>query len=238
MSKYILRLDDASDYMDVEKWQQMENLLDKYNIKPLVGIIPENQDPTLVGVYERDPLFWKKVNRWKENGWELALHGCNHKYITEEGGVNPVNKRSEFAGVPLEEQCRKIRTGIKAFQEHEIEPRIFFAPSHTFDENTLKALKNESNIRIISDTIANDVYYQDGFYFIPQQSGRVRKLPFKVCTFCYHPNMMKEDDYKGLEIFLKENQPNFVSVQDIKTDKRPMSALDKVLRTIYFAKRR
>lgn len=29
MSKYIIRLDDASDYMDVEKWQQMEDLLDK-----------------------------------------------------------------------------------------------------------------------------------------------------------------------------------------------------------------
>ena len=30
-----MRLDDASEYMDVEKWQRMENLLDKYGIKPM-----------------------------------------------------------------------------------------------------------------------------------------------------------------------------------------------------------
>lgn len=238
MRQYILRLDDASDYMNIEKWKRMENLLDEYNIKPLVGIIPENQDPTLVGVYEQDPLFWDKANRWKRKGWELALHGCNHKYITEEGGMNPVNKRSEFAGVPLDEQCKKIQTGIGMFRKHGLEPRIFFAPSHTFDRNTLEALKKESNIRIISDTIANNVYYQDEFYFIPQQSGRVRKLPFKVCTFCYHPNMMTDADFDGLETFLKETQLNFASVQDIKVDKRSMSAFDKILRTIYFAKRR
>lgn len=238
MSRYILRLDDASDYMNIEKWKRMENLLDKYNIKPLAGIIPENQDPSLVGVYERDPLFWNKVNHWKEKGWELALHGCNHKYVTEEGGMNPVNKRSEFAGVPLEEQCIKIRIGMKIFREHEIEPRIFFAPSHTFDQNTLEALKKESNIRIISDTIANDVYYQEGFYFIPQQSGKVRKLPFKVGTFCYHPNMMKNRDFEYLEAFLKKKYSNFVSAQDMEMKKRPMSAVDKMLRAIYFAKRR
>lgn len=30
MSQYILRLDDASDYMDVKKWQRMEELLDQF----------------------------------------------------------------------------------------------------------------------------------------------------------------------------------------------------------------
>lgn len=237
MSKYIVRLDDASDYMDVEKWQRMENLLNKYNIKPLVGIIPENQDPALVGVYERDPLFWDKVNRWKEKGWELALHGCNHKYITEDGGINPVNKRSEFAGVPLEEQCSKIRTGMKIFREHGIEPRIFFAPSHTFDQNTLEALKKESNIRIISDTVANDVYYQDGFYFIPQQSGKVRKLPFKVCTFCYHPNMMKDRDFELLGEFIAQHQREFEWVLDNALRRRKIGVLDLMLKKMYFARR-
>lgn len=57
MNHYILRLDDASEYMDVDKWQRMETLLDKYNIKPLVGIIPDNQDPSLAGVYTQDPTF-------------------------------------------------------------------------------------------------------------------------------------------------------------------------------------
>ena len=179
MSQYILRLDDASDYMDVEKWQRMEDILDRYGIKPLVGVIPDNRDSSLTETYK-----------------QLALHGCYHKYTTEEGGINPVNKRSEFAGVPLDKQKEMIRHGVDILKSHNIEPKVFFAPSHTFDENTLIALKEESNIRIISDTIANDVYLENGFYFIPQQSGRVRKLPFNVCTFCYHPNIMKNDDFE------------------------------------------
>ena len=238
MSQYILRLDDASDYMDVEKWQRMEDILDRYGIKPLVGVIPDNRDSSLTETYKQDPEFWDKTARWKEKGCELALHGCYHKYTTEEGGINPVNKRSEFAGVPLDKQKEMIRHGVDILKSHNIEPKVFFAPSHTFDENTLIALKEESNIRIISDTIANDVYLENGFYFIPQQSGRVRKLPFNVCTFCYHPNIMKNDDFEELEIFLKGRYSNFVSVQDTKLKERKISKLDRVLHAIYFAKRR
>lgn len=76
-----------------------------------------------------------------------------------------------------------IQHGVDVLKGHDIKPKVFFAPSHIFDENTLVALKEESDIRIISDTIANDVYFENDFYFIPKQSGRVRKLPFKVCTF-------------------------------------------------------
>lgn len=209
MSQYILRLDDASDYMDVKKWQRMEELLDQYGIKPLVGVIPDNRDSSLTDTYEQDPEFWDKTACWKEKGWELALHGCYHKYTTKEGGINPVNQRSEFAGVPLDKQKEMIRHGVDVLKGHDIEPKVFFAPSHTFDENTLVALKEESDIRIISDTIANDVYFENNFYFIPQQSGRVRKLPFKVVTFCYHPNMMKDDDFDVLERFLKKNAESF-----------------------------
>ena len=238
MSQYILRLDDASDYMDTKKWQRMEKLLERYGVKPLVGIIPDNQDPSLVESYQQDPAFWTKVERWKDKGWELALHGCYHKYITEEGGMNPVNKRSEFAGVPLEQQCQMIRHGVETLKQHGIFPHVFFAPSHTFDENTLAALKAESEIRIISDTVANDVYYQDGFYFIPQQSGHVRKLPFRVVTFCYHPNVMEDADFAALEAFLKGNGQCFASVLDLAMKKRAKSTLDWMLRKIYFAKRR
>ena len=63
MSQYILRLDDASDYMDIKKWQRMEELLDRYGIKPLVGVIPDNRDSSLIDTYEQDPEFWDKTAR-------------------------------------------------------------------------------------------------------------------------------------------------------------------------------
>lgn len=237
MSKYLLRLDDASDYMDVEKWQRMENLLDKYGIKPLVGIIPDNKDASLIYNYKQDLTFWNKVLSWKNKGWELALHGCYHKYTTKEGGINPVNKRSEFAGVSLDEQRKMIRHGIDILKQYGILTNVFFAPSHTFDKNTLIALKEESNIRIISDTIANDVYFENDFYFIPEQSGRVRNLPFKLCTFCYHPNTMSDKDFENLEIFLKKYYFKFVAVKEIELKKRLKSLFDKLLHFMYFVKR-
>ena len=75
MSQYILRLDDASDYMDVKKWQRMEELLDQYGIKPLVGVIPDNQDSSLTDTYEQDPEFWDKTARWKEKAgsWHFMV---------------------------------------------------------------------------------------------------------------------------------------------------------------------
>jgi len=238
MSKYILRLDDASEYMDVAKWQRMEDLLDKYNIKPLVGIIPDNRDPMLLNVYKHDKCFWERVNRWKQKGWGLALHGCTHEYITEDGGINPVNNRSEFAGVPLELQKEKIRCGVRILQEHGIEPCCFFAPSHTFDQNTVYALQECSSIRVISDTIAYDVYRKGEFTFVPQQSGRVRALPFKTVTFCYHPNMMNDSDFIELDSFIGNNLMRFTDIRAVIETRRSFSIIDRMLRIIYFARRR
>lgn len=235
MSKYILRLDDAAERMDIAKWNRVEILLDKYNIKPLVGVIPNCQDP-MMKEYPIDSSFWNKVNEWKNKGWIIALHGYNHVYSTNKGGINPVNNRSEFAGVPLEQQKEKVREGVKIFHKNGHNPKVFFAPSHTFDENTIKALKEESNIRIISDTVANKSYQQYGMTFVPQQSGKVRKLPFHLVTFCYHPNTMKEQDFFLLESFLIQNNKKFVNFP-IEQSSRKMSVYDRLLRKMYFARR-
>lgn len=237
MSKYIIRLDDACEKMDIEKWNRMENILDKYGVKPLVGVIPNCQDK-MMDSYAVDEKFWDKVKRWEKKGWEIALHGYNHVYSTKCGGINPVNQRSEFAGESLENQKAKIKKGIKIMREHDINPRIFFAPSHTFDENTLRALKEESDIDIISDTVANDIYFKEGFYFIPQQSGHVRKLPFRIVTFCYHPNMMNETEFEYLDNFIKVYVQHFEQISNIAMKNRVLSFYDKILQKLYFIKRK
>lgn len=235
MTKYIMRLDDAASRMNVENWTKIELLLDEYRIKPLVGVIPQCEDQQMQ-IFQKDSCFWDKVLRWKQKGWTIALHGYNHVYCTEKGGINPVNDRSEFAGLSLEEQKKKIRLGVEIFRKHQIEPKVFFAPSHTFDENTIEALQQESSIRIISDTIANKPYSDYGMTFVPQQSGKVRKLPFQMVTFCYHPNVMKESDFDRLESFLNQNSNRFISFPMEET-RRQMSVYDKMLRKLYFARR-
>ena len=235
MSKYIIRLDDAADRMDCQKWSQMERLLDKYDIKPLVGVIPNCKDK-MMDIYDVDPDFWNKVHQWEDKGWTIALHGYEHVYCTDDGGINPVNKRSEFAGLSLENQKHKIKNGVEIFRNHGLEPKVFFAPSHTFDLNTLEALKQESNISIISDTIANKPYSQYGLTFLPQQSGRVRKLPFNVVTFCYHPNMMEEKEFIYLERFFEKYKELFSNFPIYKETKRK-TLFDLILNKLYFAKR-
>ncbi len=236
MSRYILRLDDASDYMDVDKWKQMEILLDKYDIKPLFGIIPSNQDSELISKYVKNPDFWKLVVSWIEKGWTPAMHGYEHRYVTEDGGVNPVNKMSEFAGLLYEEQAEKIRNGWTILAEHGIKPNIFFAPAHTFDENTLLAVEKETPIRVISDTVAWDAYREGNFYFIPQQSGRVRKLPFNTVTFCYHPNTMTDNDFEILDIFLSKYGKSFSSVSEAIRN-RKKNIIDVLFKKLYFGLR-
>lgn len=235
MKQYLLRLDDASDHMDVEKWKRMEELLDRHGVKPIFGIIPENRDPSMTS-YPCNPTFWTLVHSWMEKGWEPALHGCYHTYVTEDGGINPMHSRSEFAGLPLPEQKEKISHAFRVLKAHEVKPRIFFAPSHTFDLNTLKALETETSIRIISDTIANNVYSRYGFYFIPQQSRRVRNLPFRICTFCYHPNMMTDAEFEELDSFLTEHGRYFCSFSDVRLKNRKFSLYDRLLRFLYMKK--
>lgn len=232
---YLIRLDDASEYMDVEKWNRVEVLLDEYLIKPIVGVIPNNQDADLVNRYQRDSGFWDKVHKWNLKGWTIAMHGYTHVYSSTSGGINPVNLRSEFAGLSLDEQKEKIHKGIKVFSEHHLNPKIFFAPSHTFDMNTLEALKCESHIKIISDTIANDIYKMDEFYFIPLQSGHVQHLPVKLTTFCCHPNSMSEKDLKIIKVFLKANGANFVGFDDLSFQDRKFGMYDAILRKLYFS---
>ena len=117
-------------------------------------------------------------------------------------------------------------------------PQVFVAPAHTFDLNTLEALRRECNIRIISDTIAFDIYFKDGFHYIPQQSGMVRNLRFSLVTFCYHPNTMTENEFKNLENFLKLHVMEFVGFEELKLKNRTISMWEKVYRFAYFTRRR
>lgn len=236
-TKYILRFDDASCYMDIDKWDKIEKLMDQYKIHPIVGIIPHNEDPKLTNLYHEDLQFWSKAQRWKNKCWCLALHGYNHRYLTDDAGINPINQKSEFAGVSLDIQKEKIRNGIEILGKYGIYPTVFFAPAHTFDKNTLRALKMESNIRVISDTIANDIYFKEGFYFIPQQMGHVCALPLKLITFCYHPNNMEITDFIKLETFIQRYKSNIISIENIQWKKRKFSIFDYLLKKIYFISR-
>lgn len=237
-NKYLIRLDDACPTMDKKRWDRIEAALEKYNIRPMVGVIPDNKDKDQF-LNTPDPTFWGKVKKWESKGWAIAMHGYDHCYLTNDGGVNPLWKRSEFAGVDLQKQKEKIRNGVSIMRKNGINPKYFFAPSHTFDINTLKALISESDIRIISDTIATKPYKWKGFSFVPQLGGRCREMKIPgIWTACLHPSTMSDEDIMALEDFISRHYSEFISFQDIDYARlKSKTLLSKIFSMAYFAKR-
>lgn len=236
-TKYLIRIDDACPYMDSKKWLRMEDILDRYGVKPMVGIIPSNEDSETI-IDSEDKDFWKKVYGWKDKGWTLAQHGFNHICTTHTGGLNPVHKRSEFAGLPYEKQKEKISSGYTLLKEHGFEVEWFFAPSHTFDANTLKAIKESTPIRQVSDMIATKPYLYEGISFAPCQMGRLREMSIKgYWCACYHPNIMKDEEFVLLEEFLKAHSAEFISFDELpKAGKKGLT--DRLLSVAYYTLRK
>lgn len=237
MKKYLIRLDDACSRMNHIKWEQIEKMLDKYGVKPLVGVIPHNEDLTTY-IDDENPAFWTLVKTWESKGWIIALHGYNHVCTTTNGGINPVHMRSEFAGLSLIEQMEKISQGYSIFKEKGIDVEWFFAPSHTFDENTLEAIKRCTPIKYISDTIARKPYKSQDLIYIPCQMGTLREIPISgYWCGCYHPNLMEDKDFLLLENFLALHKDDFISFSELPKPENK-DFIDRLLGYAYFKLRK
>lgn len=235
---YLIRLDDACPTMDKAKWNRIEDILNKYEIKPMIGIIPKNND-VILDINEYDYDFWSNAKIWQQKGWTIALHGYDHVYLTNEGGINPVHKRSEFAGLSIKEQEQKIENGVAILKENGLYADYFFAPSHTFDENTIKALKNKSEIRRICDTIGTTPYRKEDIIYYPQQFGSFKQINCSgYWTFCFHPNNVEESFFDEFESFISSNRKRFISFNSIDVDKvKRKKMIDHILSLIYFTYR-
>jgi hypothetical protein len=170
-ARYLIRLDDACDTMDRLKWDRVEQVLDAHGVKPIVAVIPANRDPALM-FESRNAAFWDKVRAWAGKEWSVALHGHTHVMHSTQGKlVLPFYQRSEFAGLALAAQCEKIRAAWNVFLSEGVEPRIWVAPAHSFDLLTLQAVRRETSIRVVSDGIAWDSFYEHDFHWIPQHAA-------------------------------------------------------------------
>lgn len=212
--KYIVRLDDACPVMCHERWHRMEALLDRYGVKPIVGVIPDSQDPEFT--WPEDPDFWSRVQRWQEKGWTIAQHGLHHLYqpdVTHRYFQKSHNIHSEWAGRPYDEQLAMMKEGNKILREHGLSPVCFFAPAHTYDRNTVEAVKNTEGMRFIVDGYALRPFRKAGMNFLPSicDGPFVRMLLPGVYTFVTHPNEMSDTAFARWEHFLCEAKDSIIS---------------------------
>lgn len=208
-AKYIIRLDDASEFMNFKKWQPFFEIIDSYRLKPIISVIPFNKDPKMINDHP-DLNFWDKVRIWQDKGYRIAVHGYEHYYKNNNSGLIGFNRYSEFSGIPFVEQRRMLLEAKKKFQSENVIAEIFVAPAHTFDNNTLKALLEIKDIHFISDGFFINPIYKDKLCWIPQQlwSPSVKKKG--VWTVCYHPETSNLNDIELLKTFLSKYNHYFV----------------------------
>ena len=198
----MIRLDDITPDMNWERFYRAKEIFDRYRICPLIGVVPDNRDEKLHKEESREE-FWNIIRRLQEEGWVVAQHGTYHCYETKTGGILGINPFSEFAGLPYEAQLQKLREGKRILEENGIRTNIFMAPGHTYDKNTLKALK-ECGFEVITDGLAAQPYLNEGILCIPCRLRGFKK-PDGIDTVCLHTNLMDEKDMDELDAFCKAN---------------------------------
>ena len=198
--KVTIRMDDITPDMDWEKFERFKAILDKHEVKPLIGVVPDNKDPKLqINAPRKD--FWEYVKELQKEGWVVAMHGLTHVYSTREGGMFPIGDKSEFAGNPYEKQDAMIREGKRLLKSNGVITDFFMAPSHSYDRNTLKALK-KNGFSKVTDGFGKRPYEMDGLVFYPISVSRRDTLKSKedgIVTFVFHANTMSDKDFDYLE---------------------------------------
>ena len=224
-TKILIRLDDIAENMNWDLMKKSELLFEKYGIKPVLGVIPNNKDNKLLS-YPKKNDFWNQVRIWRDKGWEIAMHGSTHVYdkICENKDYFGYSGDSEFCGHPLEKQTSKIKNGLKKFNDEKIEIRSFFAPNHTYDNNTFVALKN-SGINEIIDGYGLMPYTENGLKFIPQLFYKLFILPFGIQTTQIHLNYWNQKDFDIFEKFIIKNSNKIITYDQ---------ALEKINNNLFY----
>jgi predicted deacetylase len=199
-------------------WKYIE-LFKKYGVKPLLGIVPDNQDPEL-SVQPRNQNFWQIMrDLYAEGAVEFAQHGYHHLLdVGKEGILNGIfgfQPKSEFAGLSYDEQYNKINAGKKILNNEGIYTDVWMAPAHSFDTTTLKVLV-DLGFKAITDGIALYPYKINGIIFVPQQLWRPRYFPFGIFTICLHINYLDDHFYHIVESHLKSGA-EFISFSEARS---------------------
>lgn len=198
--KVLIRFDDICPTMNWEQWSIAEKLLDKYNIKPIIGVIPDCQDPDLMIDQPRQD-FWKWVREKQRVGYTVAMHGHTHTFVSPNRGILNYRMNSEFAGLTYEEQLEKIKKGKEILESNGIQTDIFIAPAHSYDENTIKALA-ACGFRYVSDGKSSKAYVWHELKFLPCRNyGSARVKNKKHYTSIYHAHeWLRQDKYEDYKL--------------------------------------
>jgi predicted deacetylase len=209
-SLFLLRIDDLCPTVAAEPWRQLVELIEGFQLQPILAVVPDNGDPDL-DQSPPDPRFWEQMRDLQSAGASIGLHGYRHVCASAGRSFVPLARRSEFARVPVSTQRIWISEGMRILRHQGLHPRIWVAPRHGFDASTLCALKAEG-ITMLSDGFAQRPFLRAGFTWIPQQLWAPRAKRSGLWTICVHPNTARAAEIEALRAFLHEHAAQFTSV--------------------------
>lgn len=214
-AKYIIRIDDICPTINGSTWNSIVKILNKYDIKPIIAVIPDNRDKKfLENRYNSN--FWNEVKEYQKNGWMIGLHGYDHVYITKKSGLLGISANSEFVGLDYDAQYEKIRKGKRIFEQYNIRVDTFVAPSHSIDKHTIRALKN-SGIHLISDGLLIRPFYWHNIKWLPCQMWDCIKYKNSgIYTVCIHVTGWDKKQILEFEKNIIKFKDNIISPFSIK----------------------
>jgi predicted deacetylase len=218
-AQYLLRFDDLCPTLVQYRWQRFLPLINEFDLKPILAIIPDNQDDEL-NLAAAEPGFWAQMCEMEAAGATIALHGYRHLCSSLGRSLLPLHTHTEFAGIPEETQREWIRAGLAILRGHGLNPKLFVAPRHGFDRATLRALRKEE-IPIICDGFARVPFKRSGITWIPQQLWRPVLKSKGLWTICLHANFTHASQVDQLHAFLRAHAQQFTSVDRVLAEFPP-----------------
>lgn len=220
--KILVRCDDICPTMDFKRFEQARELFEQKGIKPLLGIIPDCRDVDLqIDSFRED--FWDYVLKLQKEGYTLAMHGYRHIFDTDTRGSVNLGFKSEFAGHSLEEQTEKIRAGKEILKQHGIETEVFFAPAHSYDDNTLRALAL-NGFKYMSDGWSFKPYRKHGIVCLPCRTGgipQIRKKGYYTVVLHAHEWNIPQtaDAFDRFKLLCEKYENDFVGFEEYASTK-------------------
>jgi len=227
-TRYVIRFDDITPGMAWSKFKPFEAVADAFQLPYLIGVVPECRDPSLSVEPERAD-FWQWLRERASKGWTIAQHGYTHLYATKERGLLGIGSKSEVAGLPYEEQLEKLAAGKEILLREGVWHAVFMAPSHSFDANTLKALK-ALDFSAITDGYGFYAYDLHGLVALPQLLARPLGLGFGVETICLHANTMSEDAIQRMVDFIKAHHTAIIGFGEAIAIEAPSDMVERTSR--------
>lgn len=213
-TRYLIRFDDVVPAMAWSRFRPFEEIAEELSLPFLIGVVPECRDSKLM-VEPVRPDFWSWVRAKQKAGWTIAQHGYQHVYETGARGLLGIGRKSEFAGLPYEVQFEKLSRGKIILQNEGVWQDVFMAPSHSFDSETLRALR-DLNFTAITDGFGFYPYELWGLTAVPQLVARPLGFGFGVETICLHVNTMSDDAIKRIIDFIHAHHQQIISFSEAK----------------------